>query len=249
MQEALESKRQELQDEGMEASSFLAASDSQEVNERVSRSLEPLARIEVARQSETDPQACAALSTSLLRGAAALKEGQQDGRETLLQAAQNDSSGFVAKLLAALPEAPAATNDLTVSGIRQSFDQQLPTLAAAALTPPAEGIFGRLVTASFGRVLAAAFDLRPGAEPEATESDPSEGARQNLAKLALSARCLDAGDAAGALQTIEELTGDCGRVAQPWAQRMRQALLVQQTLRALCAKAECLNASLPHGGR
>ncbi|OLP81861.1 hypothetical protein AK812_SmicGene37542 [Symbiodinium microadriaticum] len=92
MQEALESKRQELQDEGMEASSFLAASDSQEVNERLSRSLEPLARI----------------------------EGQQDGRETLLQAAQNDSSGFVAKLLAALPEAPAATNDLTVSGIRTS---------------------------------------------------------------------------------------------------------------------------------
>eukprot|EP00439_Symbiodinium_sp_Y106_P047689 s628_g6.t1 len=128
---------------------------------------------------------------------------------------------------------------------RQSFDQQLPTLAAAALTPPAEGILGRLVTATFGRLLAAAFDLRPGAEPEATESDPSEGARRNLAKLAESARCLDAGDAAGALQTIEELTGDCGRVAQPWAQRLRHALIVQQTLRALCAKAECLNASLP----
>ncbi|CAJ1355331.1 unnamed protein product [Effrenium voratum] len=100
---------------------------------------------------------------------------------------------------------------------------------------------GRLASSLLGSGLAWLYTLHAPPQAEEGDREESERARANLATLAEAQQRMDGGDLRGALTTLEALTGACQEVAAPWLERMRAAVLWQQTFRALHAKALCLN--------
>eukprot|EP00434_Breviolum_minutum_P019937 symbB.v1.2.017592.t1/scaffold1330.1/size125110/10 len=130
-----------------------------------------------------------------------------------------------------------------VGCLKRSFGSMLQQLAAVALSPPSDGLLGRLVSGFLGRSLARLYELKFVAEEGPAASDAATETAQNLATLTRAAKCMEANDFSGAVTALEGLTGDCQRMASSWLQSTRRALLWQQTFEALQAKARCLNAA------
>eukprot|EP00930_Biecheleria_cincta_P066518 TRINITY_DN52658_c0_g1_i1.p1 TRINITY_DN52658_c0_g1~~TRINITY_DN52658_c0_g1_i1.p1 ORF type:complete len:179 (+),score=38.96 TRINITY_DN52658_c0_g1_i1:54-539(+) len=158
-----------------------------------------------------------------------------------------DAGVFVTKLMKSLPaEAFAGFSEVPVPlepELRRSFHDRLGVIAACALTPPAESLLGRLTARLIGRVLATLYSLHA---PSIRDAVPpaSKAAHRNLTTLARAPDCVERGDLRAAVGVLEALTGDCREQAAAWVAETRRALLLQQTLRAVQAKAHCLNASL-----
>ncbi|CAK0878242.1 unnamed protein product [Prorocentrum cordatum] len=163
-----------------------------------------------------------------------------------LRSAADAADPFAAAMLASLP--PGCTRQrredgtvATESAVQQKLAAELDGLVAAAFVPPGGGLLGELV----GQLFRKAYVLDPAAaplEPSTPQGERSE-VRSNLEALAgvLGGR----GDLAARLQTLEgSLGGLCRERAASWLSEARDALVLQQTLRAVKARAQCLNSVL-----
>lgn len=83
------------------------------------------------------------------------------------------------------------------------------------------------------------------ADESTTDLTKSEATvRTNLKALAQAKKHIEGGNVTDALSILEaDLSGECRAHALPWMEETRRTLLVRQAMRAVSAKAACLNAS------
>jgi len=173
-----------------------------------------------------------------------------------LRAAAAKTDVFVVDLLARLPESSAelckrAAAVPTEPLLRRHLASQLDHLATAAFVPPGSGLLGELL----GRAFRWIYVLQPDAAPL-----PSQGAagrvpeaERNLAALSFAAGPLGQGANGdtdvqrleSALSVLEgSLGGLCRERAAAWMEEARSALILRQTICAVKARVQCLNAAV-----
>jgi len=190
------------------------------------------------------------LAAAMLSLQSAFKEGRPlegDLRALRTASAGEDDSGFARRLVQRLPEATIARSASAVPTepqLQLSFNKQLHGFKAAALTPPSAGPFMDIASRLAGGALAHLYGLRTPLCGAFEEGSATEAARRNLALLSRAVPLVEAGDLRGALTALEGLTGACHASAKSWMEDARHALLLQQAMAAMQAKAQCLNASL-----
>mmetsp|Transcript_23266 Transcript_23266/g.42038 ORF Transcript_23266/g.42038 Transcript_23266/m.42038 type:complete len:607 (-) Transcript_23266:78-1898(-) len=202
--------------------------------------LEDDAVVQRARAYNSLSAALICLEDAILAGG-----GAQAELEALRKASAEVNDAFVTEVLTSLPSsavnlcrraAPVPTELL----LRQSLSENLGDLAAAAFVPPNSGLLGEVV----GRVFRQFYVL--GGEPVTTEDSEAAG---NLAALGRAQRASAAGSGVQlreALQNLEtSLKGSCrARAGVAWLSEARAALELRQTLSAVKARVQCLNATL-----
>jgi len=167
------------------------------------------------------------LEEALLRGGAA-KE-----LEALQQAATEAGDTFVSGLLQALPAELLTRPVPTESGLRHVLSDQLTNWATAALVPPDSGLLGEL----FGRAFRQLYILDG---EDVCMPQESETAR-NLRVIGKAAKHANVREA---LPLLEDLQGLSAQRAKAIALEARQVLQVRQTLQAVKARVQCVNAML-----
>jgi len=200
--------------------------------------LEDDAVVQRARAYNSLSAALLCLEEAILAGG-----GAQAELEALSKASTEVNDAFVTDLLSSLPSpaanlcrraAPVPTEPL----LRQSLSKQLGDLAAAAFIPPKSGLLGEVV----GRVFRRLYIL--GGEPVTEDSD----AACNLAALGRAQHATAAGSGVQlreAIQNLETtLRGSCRERGLMWLEEARAALELRQTLSAVKARVQCLNATL-----
>jgi len=200
--------------------------------------LEDDAVVQRARAYNSLSAALLCLEEAILAGG-----GAQAELEALSKASTEVNDAFVTDLLSSLPSpaanlcrraAPVPTEPL----LRQSLSKQLGDLAAVAFIPPKSGLLGEVV----GRVFRQLYIL--GGEPVTEDSD----AACNLAALGRAQHAAAAGSGVQlreAIQNLEAtLRGSCRERGMMWLEEARAALELRQTLSAVKARVQCLNATL-----
>eukprot|EP00747_Dinoflagellata_sp_TGD_P096781 gnl/TRDRNA2_/TRDRNA2_166935_c2_seq1.p1 gnl/TRDRNA2_/TRDRNA2_166935_c2~~gnl/TRDRNA2_/TRDRNA2_166935_c2_seq1.p1 ORF type:complete len:440 (-),score=124.86 gnl/TRDRNA2_/TRDRNA2_166935_c2_seq1:91-1272(-) len=191
------------------------------------------------------------LSRELLALGDALVDGRPSHRQLCAVRAAGGSDGFVKRVLAKLPE-EAFQDSASTRGrpspsepqLLRGFNDQIDSLVAVALAPPARSALGSMVSALLGRLFGCLYVARsPDEQPKgfvASPGSPTEAAQRNLEALAEARQLVGSGDLRGALFAVEgSLTGECRNRASAWIASARHALILQQAARALQAKASC----------
>lgn len=167
------------------------------------------------------------LEEALLRGNAT-KE-----LEAVQQAAAEAGDSFVSGLLKSLPVDLLAQPVPTESGLRHVLSEHLSRWATAALVPPDSGLLGELLGRAFRQ-----FYILDG--EDVCMPQESETAR-NLRVLGKAAKHTNVREA---LPLLDELQGLAAKRVEATTQEARQVLHVRQTLQAVKAHVQCLNAML-----
>lgn len=171
-----------------------------------------------------------------------------------LRSAAGKADAFVAELLARLPVASAelckrAASVPTEPLLRHQLASHLDDLADAAFVPPGSGLLGEVL----GRLFRWLYILQPQALPlpspmQHAASEVSETER-NLLALGFAAPGshteMDIQRLESAFIHLESsLGGRCRERAATWMAEARAALILRQTLWAVKARVQCLNAAL-----
>mmetsp|Transcript_22634 Transcript_22634/g.40902 ORF Transcript_22634/g.40902 Transcript_22634/m.40902 type:complete len:747 (+) Transcript_22634:53-2293(+) len=245
-------KTEELRNTADSRVAASVASLSEELRNRLDALQNPWMQLEAVREAGQSPQQRSQVNTSLaallLTLEAAVREGRSPAEElTAMRQVTSMTDGFLPRLLETLPADVASRDPIRIEPeLRRSFAEHLNELASAALAPPSDGgLLARVGANLAGHILARLYTLKPASVPEAASHGAStEAARLNLASLAKAAERVDCGDIRGALAAMEALTGQCKLQSSRWVAEARRALLLQQTLRAVQAKARCLNSAM-----
>ncbi|CAE8602186.1 unnamed protein product [Polarella glacialis] len=165
--------------------------------------------------------------------------------EALRQASADVNDAFVANLLSTLPADSAdlcrrAGSVPTEPLLRQRLSSQLSDLATAAFVPAGSGLLGEVIGKVFRQLYILGRDSVVLDIPQETE------ASRNLAALGSAAGAVaGGGELREALDRLEgSLRGTCQERASTWLEEARAALQLRQTLEAVKARVQCLNATL-----
>eukprot|EP00927_Polykrikos_kofoidii_P021195 TRINITY_DN20140_c0_g1_i1.p1 TRINITY_DN20140_c0_g1~~TRINITY_DN20140_c0_g1_i1.p1 ORF type:complete len:793 (-),score=229.76 TRINITY_DN20140_c0_g1_i1:58-2436(-) len=165
---------------------------------------------------------------------------------------------FAACVIDTLPrEVAKGSPALSTQELAHSFKAELGSFAAAAFSPPSQGLLSSILSGAVGRVFSL-FYVIPGAHPpgraEAHAEDTAtvdasavaqEAVWRNLASLSRAARFMEGGEVNGALADLEaSLSGACRARAATWMEQARRTLLLQQMARVLEARSRCLTTVL-----
>lgn len=229
---------------------------SQAFFERFLTLLGPPAAVDVLVEEKCNLPDRAHMSGTLFGTLIALRDALWEGQATHaklrgLQKVGDRADCFVAHVLASLLADRVESDDdplPTPPQLRRRFGMELRSVVAAAFVLPSEGplseALSHLTAWTFGHLYA----LRPerSGPPAIPVARPYDGSvRQNLEALERAARLVEQGDLAEALSTMEaRLSGECRVRAAGWMAATRQALLLQQAVRAVQAEACCLSAVL-----
>mmetsp|Transcript_160104 Transcript_160104/g.509709 ORF Transcript_160104/g.509709 Transcript_160104/m.509709 type:complete len:777 (-) Transcript_160104:74-2404(-) len=248
-----EVRRKAQHQEAMQAIGDKVVMEREAIDQRLAGVQTPVVALsELAKSGQSLQQRSLAsqkLASALVALQAALGEGRpsEDKLLALREVDGQDVAPFLQRVLAKLPQETVERSSGAVPTepeLRHSFQVQLHTFKAAALEPPAEGLAGRLLSGLAGGLLARLYALRAPEGVPLVPGTPSEDARCNLNALSAATPLVQAGDLRGAVAALEVLTGSCRDRTSAWIQEARHALLLQQAMRAVQAKAHCLNAVL-----